>query len=413
MNGMRRNLTLEAQVTAAQPAVPHAMAARATGGPPSHGIAVQASRRAAPADRAPGTLELDHEELVVRRGARSGVYTIVAVHSTALGPALGGCRIWRYSGPMQAIGDVLRLSRTMTLKAAAAGLDLGGGKGVVSLGAGERTDLDPAGREAMLLDFADTVESLDGRYVTAEDVGTGARDMIAVARGTRHVAGLPAELGGSGDPSPFTAAGVVAAMRACCADRLGSPELAGRRVAVIGCGRVGEKLARRLAEAGAELVLADIDPAKRALAEQLPRARWLDPRAAALADVDVLAPCALGGLVDDATAGRLRCRIVCGAANNPLTRDGIADTLAARGILYAPDFIVNAGGLINVSLELGTYDPERARSRVAGIEDVTARILAEAQATGATPLAVAHALARRRLRRGRAATAAPARRSPA
>jgi leucine dehydrogenase len=296
---------------------------------------------------------------------------------------------------MPAIADALRLSRTMTLKAAAAGLELGGGKGVVCLSAPGR----PAGalREALLLDFADTVESLDGRYVTAEDVGTGSGDMVTVARGTGHVTGLPVESGGSGDPSPFTAAGVVAGMRACCAHRFGSADLAGRSVAVIGCGRVGEKVARRLAEAGAELLLADIDPAKRALAEELPRARWRDPRAALLADVDVLAPCALGGVLDEATADLLRCRIVCGSANNPLVRDGVAEALAARGILYAPDFIVNAGGLINVSVELGGYDSERARLRVAAIEDVTARLLAEADATGTTPLAMAHALARRRL----------------
>jgi leucine dehydrogenase len=192
-------------------------------------------------------------------------------------------------------------------------------------------------------------------------------------------------------------------MRACLADRFGSRELAGRTVAVVGCGRVGEALARRLAAAGADLLLTDIDPAKRALAGELPRARWMDPASALFAEADVLAPCALGGLVSEAEVPRLRCAIVCGAANNPLAHDGIADALAARGVLYAPDFIVNAGGVINVSMELGVYDRELALRRVEGIEDTTAAILAGATAAGTTPLATARALATRRLGRARAA----------
>jgi leucine dehydrogenase len=352
-------------------------------------------RRPAVTSPPPVAPELDHEELVVRRGRRSGVHTVLAVHSTALGPALGGCRMWRYPGVAQAIDDALRLSRTMTHKAAAAGLDLGGGKGVICLRAGDQ--LDAEGRERVLLDFADAVEGLGGRYITAEDVGTSARDMVTIARGTRHVVGLPVELGGGGDPSPFTAAGVVAAMRACCAHRLGSAELAGLRVAVVGCGRVGERVARRLAAAGVDLVLADVDPAKRALADEL-GAQWLEPGAAPFVDVDVLAPCALGGLIDDAAVARLRCRIVCGAANNPLAHEGVADALAERDILYAPDFIVNAGGLINVWMELGDYDAEHALRRVREIEVSTARVLAVAAATGTTPLAAAKALADARLR---------------
>src|SRR5436305_13181995 len=189
-------------------------------------------------------INLDHEELIVRRGRRSGVYTIVAVHSTTLGPSLGGCRMWRYPSSAEAARDALRLSRAMTLKAAAAGLELGGGKGVICLPPGAGAPDGGARRDA-LLDFADTVEALDGSYITAEDVGTSARDMVTIAERTAHVTGLPAVHGGSGDPSAFTAQGVEAAMRACCEAVFGAADLTGRTVAVVGCGHVGERRARR------------------------------------------------------------------------------------------------------------------------------------------------------------------------
>ena len=340
----------------------------------------------------------EHEELVVRRGARSGLFTIVAVHSTALGPSLGGCRMWHYPDATAAADDALRLSRAMTLKAAAAGLDLGGGKGVICLPPGSAA---PEGgvRRDVLLDFADTVDALEGSYITAEDVGTSARDMVTIAERTRHVTGRPAVHGGSGDPSSFTAQGVEAAMRACCASAFGAPDLAGRTVAIVGCGHVGERLARRLAAAGARLLLADVDAGKRSLAAELPGAAWADPVEALVADVDVLAPCALGGVLDEHTVPRVRARVVCGAANNQLAGDGLAADLAARDVLYAPDFVANSGGLINVAAELerSGYDPERASARVAAIEDVMAAILAEAAADGTTPLAAAARRARRRL----------------
>jgi len=340
----------------------------------------------------------EHEHVLVRRGERSGVSIAIGVHSTALGPALGGCRMWRYPSAADAVRDALRLSRAMTFKAAAAGLVVGGGKGVIRVEPGEAT---PTGerREAMLLDFADAVESLGGRYVTAEDVGTSADDMVTIARRTAHVVGLPAELGGSGDPSPFTALGVVGAIRACLERRFGTPDAAGRSIAVVGCGRVGAALAHQLASAGAELLLADLDPAKRALADELPGATWVEPDAALLAAVDVLAPCALGGVIDARNVDALRCAIVCGSANNQLASEELADALAARGILYAPDFIVNAGGLINVALELEGYDRERALAGARGIEDVMRRILTTAEAAGTTPLAAAYELACRRLER--------------
>ncbi|HXD59746.1 MAG TPA: Glu/Leu/Phe/Val dehydrogenase dimerization domain-containing protein, partial [Thermoleophilaceae bacterium] len=293
-------------------------------------------------------ISLDHEELVIRRGRRSGVYTIVAVHSTTLGPALGGCRMWRYESSADGARDALRLSRAMTFKAAACGLDLGGGKGVICLEPGRA----PTGklRRDLLLDFADTVQVLEGSYITAEDVGTGSRDMAVIAETTKYVTGLGRKGGGSGDPSPYTAQGVEAAMRACAERVFGKPELKGRTVSVIGAGRVGFQLAKRLSKAGARVLIADIDETKRAALTKLPGVRWTDPSSAMLADVDVVAPCALGGVIDQVNVGRLRCRIVCGAANNILAHEGLADDMAAHGILYAPDFIANAGGLINVSL---------------------------------------------------------------
>jgi leucine dehydrogenase len=286
----------------------------------------------------------------------------------------------------------------MTYKAAACGLDLGGGKGVICMPPG-RAPMGKARRD-VLLDFADTVNVLEGSYITAEDVGTGARDMSVIAEVTKHVTGLGRNRGGSGDPSPFTAMGVEAAMRACCETVFGSSDLKGRTIAVVGAGDVGSQLAKRLSTAGAKLLVADIDDSKRASIEKLPNARWTDPSSAMLAQADIVAPCALGGVIDQVNVGRLRCRIVCGSANNILAHEGLAEDLAAEGILYAPDFIANAGGLINVSLELHSYDPAKARQGAVGIGQTMRTLLEEAEAAGITPLAAAYRLARRRLRAG-------------
>ena len=336
----------------------------------------------------------EHELLLVRRGRRTGAHTIIAVHSTVLGPALGGCRLWSYANLREAIDDALRLSSAMTLKAAAARLPLGGGKAVIFPPA--ELDLTGSSRAALLDDFADTLNMLDGTYITAEDVGMSAADMDRLSQRSPHVVGTQAH-GGSGDPGLFTATGVLAAMRACCGATFGSSELQGRSVAVVGLGHVGEPLAELLHEAGAELVLADVDPRKQQLAAQL-GAVWLDdPREALRAEVDVLAPCALGGVLDESLAPELRARIVCGSANNQLAAPEIADVLAARGVLYAPDFIVNSGGLINVSLELTGYDPDLALSRAREIEDVLGSILEHAFEAGVTPLAAAVELANERI----------------
>jgi leucine dehydrogenase len=337
----------------------------------------------------------DHEEVVVRRGSRSGVPMVVAVHSTALGPALGGLRIWHYAEPADGERDAMRLAAAMTLKASAAGLDLGGGKGVICAPA---EGLQGARRVAALRDFGDLVESLDGRYITAEDVGSSPADLVALSARTAHVTGLPAEHGGSGDPSPVTAIGVQAAMRACVRDRFGSPSLAGRRVAVIGLGHVGAALARNLASAGCELLVADIDERKRELAVEL-EATWLDPAEATLAECDVLAPCALGGAITVDNAPSLRAEIVCGSANNQLAEDSLAEVLARRDVLYAPDFIANAGGLINVYREIKGYSPERALALAEGIEQTMDQVLSVAARRGVSPLAAARKLARHRLER--------------
>ena len=340
----------------------------------------------------------DHEALLVRRGPRSGVPAIIAVHSTVLGPALGGCRMWGYDMVADAVSDALRLSRAMTLKAAAAELPLGGGKTVICLPAGS----DPprgAFREQIMHDVAESIELLDGSYITAEDVGTTSDDMALLAGWTAHVVGRPAAQGGGGDPGALTAAGVEAALRACFEHALGSRRLAERSVAIVGVGSVGGALARRLKRRGVRLVLADIDPAKEALARAL-GAAWVSPRDALRAPVDALAPCALGGVIDAELVPALQCRVICGAANNQLADEGLAERIAARRILYAPDFIVNAAGLINVSLELTGYDGEEAQRRAAGIEAVLARLLASAARSGVAPLVAATELAARRLRSG-------------
>jgi leucine dehydrogenase len=337
---------------------------------------------------------LDHEQLVVRRGERSDLYCVIAVHSTVLGPALGGLRIWHYPDQGDALRDAMRLAAGMTLKAGAAGLDLGGGKGVICAPA---EGLDGARRRGALLDFGDLVESLDGRYITAEDVGTTPADLITVSQRTTHVTGLPADRGGSGDPSPFTAIGVEAALRACARERWGDAGLAGRTVCVVGLGHVGAGLARRLADAGCELIVSDIDPAKRALTDAL-GATWREPGEAMLTACDVLVPCALGGAITADNVDRLRCQVVCGSANNQLADDSLAAALAERGILYAPDFIANAGGLMHVFMEISCYSEIRAMELAEGIEETLGRVFAVASELGITPLDAANELALQRLR---------------
>ena len=321
----------------------------------------------------------------------------MAVHSTARGPSLGGCRIWTYADSRAAVRDALRLSGAMTLKSAVAGLPLGGGKGVIMLPTGTAP---PKGddRRAVLLDFGETVQTLDGAYLTAEDVGTAEPDMQTIAEVTRHVTGLATERGGSGDPSPWTALGVEAAIRVACERVFGGTSLEGRSIAVVGVGSVGGRLAELLAEGGAQLVLADIDERRRELADRL-GARWTDPQSALTAGVDVLAPCALGGVLDDESVPLLRARAIAGAANNQLAHETVGELLAARGILWVPDFVANAGGVVNIAVELEPegYDTARAETRVRAIGDTVRTVLDHAEATSSTPLAAALEIARRRV----------------
>lgn len=282
----------------------------------------------------------------------------------------------------------------MTLKAAVADLALGGGKGVIVTQPGPA--LTSRRRRDALLDFADTVQACGGRYVTAEDVGTSSRDMSLIAARTAHVAGLARGRGGSGDPSPMTALGVEAAISAACERTFGRTDLRKRTIAVVGLGHVGSRVARRCARAGARLMVADVDPDKRRLAAQL-GADWMTPERALRAPVDVLVPCALGGFLDDESVPQLRCRVIAGAANNQLAEDRIADLLATREILWAPDFVVNAGGLINIAEEAGGYDAAVARRRVRSIADTLREIFARAESVGVTPLAAAMEMARQRL----------------
>jgi len=337
---------------------------------------------------------LAHESLLVRRGRRSGLFTMVAVHSTARGPALGGCRMWAYDDARAAVRDVLRLSRAMTFKAAVAGLPLGGGKGVIMLRPDEPT-LSPERRQAVLEDFGDTVETLGGDYLTAEDVGTGEPDMEVIASRTRHVTGLAS---GSGDPSPWTAIGCEVAVRATLERLYGSEDVGGRRIAVIGLGSVGGRLAELLHEGGAELVVADVDQSKRELAERLD-AEWTDPLSALTADVDLIAPCALGGVLNDDTVPALRCKAIAGAANNQLADDSLEARIAERGILWAPDFVCNAGGIINICVELepAGYDSARADANVRVVGDTLRTIFDSAAASNTTPLTAALELGRERL----------------
>ena len=344
----------------------------------------------------------------MRRGRRSGLNTIVAVHSVARGPSLGGCRMWTYDDSRAAVRDALRLSRAMTYKSACAGLPLGGGKGVIMLAPGD-APLDPERRRGALLDFGETVDLLGGRYNTAEDVGTSESDMTVIAEATQYVAGLGLDRGGSGDPSPWTALGVEMAVRVTLERVFGSPSVEGRRIAVIGLGNVGGRLARLLHEGGADLVVSDIVEDRRALAEEL-GAEWTTPDAALLADVDLVAPCALGGVFDHQNVPQLRCRAIAGGANNQLASDELIDLLAERGILWAPDFVANAGGIINISVELEPegYDAGRAETRVRAIADTLREIFTRAESQAVTPLAAALNLARSRIAEAEAASAGTA-----
>jgi glutamate dehydrogenase/leucine dehydrogenase len=337
----------------------------------------------------------DHERVIVTKGPRSGLPVIVAVHSTALGQALGGCRLWQYPDWRDGLADALRLSEGMTYKCALAGLEHGGGKTVVVLSPGHV--LGEPERRAVLHDVGDVVDSLGGSYATGPDAGTGPADMVTIHDRTPHVFCRPEEHGGSGDSSPHTAAGVLSALRATCQHLSGSREIAGRRIAVLGLGHVGAHVAHGLATAGAELVLADIDPAKQALAEAV-AGRWTSPDELLTAAVDILVPAALGGVLTHDLIPRLACAAIAGPANNQLEDDAVAGELAARGILWAPDYVVGAGGVIYaIGRELHKRTHQEAAAGVERIGAALTKILAAARQDDMTPHDAALRLARQRV----------------
>jgi valine dehydrogenase (NAD+) len=354
----------------------------------------------------------DHEQVVIRQDKETGLRFIVAVHSTVLGPALGGMRLKRYPGGLrEALDDVMGLARTMTLKASAAGLDLGGGKAVMI------DDGLPHMREARLEAAARVIDHLDGAYITAEDIGTTTADMDHLARFTRYAVGQSVSNGGGGDPSPVTAETVFQAMRRGLAAATGSGDFDGRRVGVVGLGKVGSALAGKLADAGASVIGCDLD-ADRCECMSADHGIEVAPSAEAIlaTELDVLAPCAAGGLIDEALARSIDCRVVAGAANNPLTDRGVARILMERDIVYVPDFLANCGGLIHVSLEwekrsLRTgHGPALAQRRaeggsetdlIAGAMECLDAALEVAEADGVTPIEVAERQALERVEAAR------------
>ncbi len=301
-----------------------------------------------------------HEQLVLCHEPSCGYYGIIAVHDTTLGPALGGTRFWNYASTDEAITDALRLSRGMTYKSAVAGLNLGGGKSVI-VGDNKRKD-----REAVFRAHGRFVESLGGRYITAEDVGTSPSDMEYVRMETDHVAGLH---GRSGDPSPVTAYGVYVGMKACARERWGSDSLAGKTVLVQGCGNVAQSLCDALHAEGAKLVVTDIDDDKVRKVVGATGARAVKPEEIYDIKADIYSPCALGATVNDETLKRLKVEIIAGGANNQLAEERHGEELEKRGLLYAPDYVINAGGVINVYGELRGWDHDRAKRKAAEIYD--------------------------------------------
>jgi valine dehydrogenase (NAD+) len=334
-----------------------------------------------------------HEQVVFCQDRHSGLRAIIGIYSTALGPALGGTRFYPYESEEDALADVLRLSRGMAYKNALAGLDLGGGKAVIWGDPGTLKS------EALLRAYGRFVQSLNGRYYTACDVGTYVADMDVIARETRFVTGRSVEHGGAGDSSILTAWGVFQGMRAAAEHAWGSPTLAGRRVGIAGLGKVGKYLAGHLIEDGASVAATDVNEAALAWARTTyPQIDLVaDTSALITSDLDVYAPCALGGALDDDTVEVLRAKVVTGGANNQLAHPGVEKLLEERGILYTPDYVVNAGGVIQVADEIEGFSFERAKLRATGIFETTKSILRLAEDEGVPPAVAADRLAERRM----------------
>jgi leucine dehydrogenase len=308
---------------------------------------------------------MGHEQVLLSHDPSCGYFGIIAIHDTTLGPALGGTRFWQYGTTDEAITDALRLARGMTYKSAVAGINLGGGKSVI-IGDNKRVD-----REALFRAHGRFIETLGGRYITAEDIGTSPADMEYIKLETDHVAGL---LGLSGDPSPVTGYGVYVGIKAAAKVRWGSDSLSGKTVAVQGAGKVAHYLMQHLHAEGARIIVTDIDAEKVKRAVQEFGARSVPADAIYDQEADIYAPCALGATINDATLPRLKVQIIAGGANNQLAEDRHGDELERRGILYAPDYVINGGGVINVYGELHRWPVERAKKKAGEIYDTLLRI---------------------------------------
>jgi len=337
-------------------------------------------------------LEFNHEQIVFCNDNDSGLRAIIAVHNTVLGPSLGGTRMWNYNNETEALIDVLRLSRGMTYKSSVAGLNQGGGKAVIIC------DGSKLKREALLRRFGRFLNSLGGKYITAEDVAMNSRDMEIIGYETKYVSGLPVNMGGSGDPSPVTAYGVYVSMKASAKEVFGSDSLSGKKVLVQGLGNVGMHLAEHLHKEKAVLFVYDINEGRVKQAVEKLGAKAVTPEAMFDLDIDIYAPCALGASVNDDSLSRLKCSIICGAANNQLADEKIhGETVTKKGILYAPDFVVNAGGIINVYYELEGYVRERAMSHAEKIYDTTWNIIQTAKAEKIPTYMAANRIAEKRI----------------
>jgi leucine dehydrogenase len=332
-----------------------------------------------------------HEQVVFCHDEDANLKAIIAIHDTTLGPSLGGTRMWNYSSEGEAITDVLRLSQAMTYKAAVAGLNLGGGKSVI-IGDPRRSKT-----EALLRAHGRFIESLGGRYITAEDVGIGAEDLEYVHMETRYVTGTPTAQGGSGDPSPVTAYGVFHGMKACAKEKFGNDSLEDLRVAIQGAGHVGYYLAKYLREEGAKLIITDIDEAREKLVIEEFGAIPVNPDEIYGVEAEIFAPCALGAILNDRTIPQLKVKIVAGGANNQLAEERHGVQLEKNDILYAPDYVINAGGLINVYGEIEGYVKEKAVSRAEGIYNTLTEIFSIAKKEGIPNFEAANRLAEKRL----------------
>ena len=334
-----------------------------------------------------------HEQVVFCEDKRSGLKAIIAIHDTTLGPALGGTRMWPYKNEAEALRDVLRLSRGMTYKAAAAGLNLGGGKAVII--GDPRADKS----EALFRVFGRFVESLNGRYITAEDVGTSVHDMEYIFMETKYVTGVAPAHGGSGDPSPVTAMGVFQGTKAALKAVYGSESFSGKKIAVQGLGNVGKHLVESLVKAGAKVTVTDIDEEKCEKARKEHGCDVVGPEAIYDVACDVFSPNALGAILNDTTLPRLKCKVICGGANNQLAEERHARALQDRGVLYCPDYVVNAGGLINVYVEMEGYVRDRALRMAEGIYGNLERVIKIAKEQGVTTAEAADRFAEQRIER--------------